>query len=182
MKFVFVAALVCTLAPSIAAADCGPVPHAANDYNALSRFWGTTVSLCRAPDGTGNAYADRDHGVVWADQAWLDGVASRYGNWAAVGILAHEWGHIVQGNVGSGTAAELQADCLAGVFLRGAGLPPESVREFAAVNWNEGGDPYWTPDGHGTSSQRVTAALRGYSGFQGQPPGALAALCPLSAF
>lgn len=167
--------------PVAVQAQCAPVPHADDDYAALSRFWGTSFPLCRLPTGTNNAFADRDRGGVFADQEWLDRIATQYGSWAASGILAHEWGHMIQGRV-QGTAAELQADCLAGVFLRGAGLPWQTVEQFAAVNWSEGGDPYWTPNGHGTGVQRVTAARRGYYGYAGQPASQLAILCPLSAF
>jgi hypothetical protein len=162
-------------------AQCVPVTHAADDYRALSAFWGTTFPLCRLADGVGNAFADRSKAIVMADQAWLDRIATQYGPWAATGILAHEWGHMVQGLV-QGTAAELQADCLAGVFMKGAGLSWQTVEQFAAVNWNEGGDPYWTPSGHGTSEQRMLAARRGYYGYYGQTGPALVALCPLSAF
>lgn len=167
-------------APESVNRQCYPVEHARDDYFALNNFWGAAFALCRLQDGTNNAFADRAGGTVWADQLWLDGIAGRYGSWAATGILAHEWGHMIQGPY-SGTAAELQADCLAGVFMRGAGLAWQTVEQFVAVNWSEGGDPYWTPAGHGTSAQRVIAARRGYYGYQGQVGPALAALCPLSA-
>lgn len=179
--FMVFAAICCMAVSTRANAQCAPVTHAAEDYVALSNFWGTRFPLCRANDGSNNAYAQRGRGVVVADQSWLDRVAQNYGPWAATGILAHEWGHMVQGDVG-GTAAELQADCLAGVFMKGAGLPWATVEQFAAVNWNEGGDPYWTPNGHGTKAQRVFAARRGYYGYVGQAGYSLLALCPLSAF
>ncbi len=173
-------AIVAASSPGVASTPCAPVPNGADDYAALSAFWRTNFPLCRLPDGAGNAYANRGQGAVFADQSWLDGIARRYGTWAATGILAHEWGHMVQGNV-SGTAAELQADCLAGVFMKGVGLSWQTVEQFASVNWSEGGDPYWTPNGHGTSVQRANAARRGYYGYVGQTGPALVALCPLSA-
>ncbi|HEX8706420.1 MAG TPA: hypothetical protein VF815_46730 [Myxococcaceae bacterium] len=176
-----IVAVACVATSAPAQAQCVPVIPAFDDYAALSNFWRTSFPLCRLPNGANNAYADRLNGVVFADQVWLDRIATTYGSWAATGILAHEWGHMVQGQV-SGTAAELQADCLAGVFMRGAGLPWHTVEQFAAVNWSEGGDPYWTPNGHGTRAQRVVAARRGYYGYVGQSGYALLALCPLSAF
>jgi hypothetical protein len=163
-----------------AAAQCVPVDHAADDLQALNGFWRTRIPICQIAPGNNNAYADRSGGVVWADQAWLDQMAYRFGSWAATGILAHEWGHMVQGNV-SGTAAELQADCLAGVFMRGVGLPPQTVEQFAASNFFAG-DAEWSFGGHGTGPQRVTAARRGYYGFAGQTGPYLLQLCPLSAF
>ena len=56
-------------------------------------------------------------------------MAITFGSYAATGILAHEWGHMVQGRV-RGTATELQADCLAGVFMKGSGLPWQTAEQF----------------------------------------------------
>ena len=180
MKTIFVAAIVIGLVTNKLGAQCNPVTHAADDLQALNGFWGTRIPICQISPGSNNAYADRPRGVVWADQTWLDGMAMRFGNWAATGILAHEWGHMVQGNV-QGTAAELQADCLAGVFMRGAGLPWQTIEQFATSNFFAG-DAEWSFGGHGTGQQRVNAAHRGYYGFMGQRAWELVALCPLSAF
>lgn len=168
-------------APRASAQACYPVTHAAEDLQQLNQFWGTRVRLCRLPAGAKNAIAYPDRSLVVADQDWLDNIAYRYGNWAATGILAHEWGHIVQGSRVSGTAAELQADCLAGVFMKGVGLPWPTVEQFARSNF-VAGDPYWTSHGHGTGIQRVNAARRGYYGFSGQTGRYLVNLCPPSAF
>ena len=159
---------------------CTPVYHAQDDLIALNNFWHTQIPICQISPGSNNAYADKANGVVWADQTWLDGIAQRYGSWAATGILAHEFGHMVQGNVG-GTAAELQADCLAGVFMKGAGLPWQDVEQFAGSNF-AAGDPWASMNGHGTGLQRVNAAHRGYYGYSGQTGTYLVALCPASAF
>jgi hypothetical protein len=163
----------------VAQSRCESVPHAVDEYRALNSFWGTRIRICRIYNQN-NAFADRNNNTVWADQDWLDRMANQYGSYAATGILAHEWGHMVQGNV-SGTAAELQADCLAGVFMKGFGLPWQTVEQFALSNWNAG-DPHWSVNGHGTSAQRVTAARRGYYGYRGQRGSQLVQLCPLSAF
>ena len=86
--------------------------------------------------------------VVWADQVWLDMKAARLGSGAPTGILAHEWGHMIQGNE-HGTAAEFQADCLAGVSLRGMGFPWQTVEQFSLSNFFAVED-HWSPYGHGT--------------------------------
>jgi hypothetical protein len=163
----------------IAQSNCDSVPHAMDEYRALNNFWKTNIPICRIYN-VNNAYAERSSGVVFADQDWLDQMASKYGNYAATGILAHEWGHMVQGNV-SGTAAELQADCLAGVFMKGFGLPWQTVEQFARANWDSTSS-HWSIDGHGTKTQRVIAARQGYYGYRGQRGSRLVALCPLSAF
>jgi hypothetical protein len=163
-----------------ATAQCYPVHPAAGVQDGLNLFWGTNIPVCRLPPGTNNAYADQMHWVVWADQDWLDMMAAQLGSGAPTGILAHEWGHMIQGKV-HGTAAELQADCLAGVYLRGMRFPWQTVEQFALSNFFAGED-HWSPYGHGTRTQRVNAARRGYYGFRGQGGLALLALCPLSAF
>ena len=168
--------------PSPASAQqCLLVDHASEYQVELNSFWGTAIPVCQLEPGMGGASALPADGVVVADQDWLDEMADRHGNWAATGILAHEWGHMVQGPV-SGTAAELQVDCLAGVFLGGMGLPPETIREFAEANFFNA-DAQSSLGGHGTSQQRVTAAWRGYSLYNGdRNPAVLVAICPLSAF
>ncbi len=163
------------------AQQCAFVDHARDDWQALNTFWQTNIPLCQLPPGSNNAYADRMRGIVFADEYWLDQVAATVGQWAATGIIAHEWGHMVQGNVPGGTAAELQADCLAGVFMRGEGLPWQTVEQFATMNFTHG-DIVWTEGGHGTGLQRATAAHRGYYGFTGQTGQLLAMLCPYSVF
>lgn len=87
---------------------------------------------------------------------------------------------MIQGNV-SGTPAELQADCLAGVFMRGQGLAWPTIEQFATSNFFAG-DAEWKFGGHGTGPQRVTAARRGYYGYNGQRGMYLLALCPFSAW
>lgn len=166
-------------APASAQA-CYPLPHAAEDHAALNSFWHVNIPLCQIPPGSNNAYANRSVGVVLADQDWLDQIARLHGPWAATGILAHEWGHMIQGNV-FGTAAELQADCLAGVFMKGAGLGLPQVQQFARANFLAG-DAEFSFGGHGLGFQRVNAAVRGYSGYDGNPFVPLLSICPLSAF
>jgi hypothetical protein len=174
--------LLLTSAPALAWAQarCVPLTHGQDVASALNRFWGASIPLCQIPAGSRNAYADRGNWVVWADQSWLDWMAQQHGQFAAVGILAHEWGHMVQGNI-SGTAAELQADCLAGVFMKGWGLSWSAAEQLARANLFAG-DAEWSLGGHGTGQQRVNAVRRGYVGFVGQPPQQLPALCPASAF
>lgn len=129
-------------------AQCVAMSHGQNVAARLNNFWATNIPLCQIPTGMNNAYADKIRGIVWADQAWMYRMRQLHGQWAAVGILAHEWGHMVQGGV-TGTAAELQADCLAGVFFKGMGLPWAAAEQLARANLFTG-DAEWSLDGHGT--------------------------------
>jgi predicted metalloprotease len=102
---------------------------------------------------------------VWAATTFLDLIAQRYGSFAVTGIMAHEWGHMVQGNVG-GAAAELQADCLAGAHFKWAGLGEAEIRQFEAANADNGGPDKFGVYTHGTGPQRVKAARAGYTNYQ----------------
>ena len=100
------------------------------------------------------------------DQNWLDAIASTYGPLAPTGILAHEWGHLVQGLTPKGINTELQADCLAGVHLKWAGLSESDLSQFERANFYNGDPPgVAVPDPHGTGLQRVAAVRRGYFNF-----------------
>jgi hypothetical protein len=143
----------------------------------LNRFWGTTVQLCE-DFSKPMAWAVREYNQVRVNPLWLrDSVDARFGPDASIGILAHEWGHMVQGNV-MGAPAELQADCLAGVFLKGRGLPWPFVEELARAAFAYG-DESSILRGHGTPTERVNASRRGYYGYFNQVGGNLVALCPL---
>jgi predicted metalloprotease len=86
-------------------------------------------------------------------------------------IIAHEWGHAVQAQLGSdqvSVAAELQADCLAGAALQGAaedglltiesGDSEEIAKTLAAV----ADDFPWTKESdHGDAQQRIAAFNKG---------------------
>lgn len=94
--------------------------------------------------------------------------ASDRGFPAIVGILAHEFAHILQftseGAIGSSAEIELHADFLAGYYLGRQGfMLPEEVDVFAHSLFTFGDDPevLQEPD-HGSGDQRVAAMLSGY--------------------
>lgn len=94
-------------------------------------------------------------------------------------ILAHEWGHAVQDtwleNGGGDTwqpesRKELNADCLAGVFLESS-LRNQTIVEEAGdaqavfgwlYEWGSEDSPWLEPGDHGTRSQRIAAFSDGF--------------------
>lgn len=113
-------------------------------------------------------------------------VEGQIGDFGWVVVVAHEWGHHIQlqlgfdltptlGVEGAGDPApielEQQADCLAGAYARDADatgwLDPGDVEE-ALVMTELAGDPEGTPwddpFAHGSSAQRVGAFLEGFDG------------------
>lgn len=91
-------------------------------------------------------------------------------------VLAHEWGHAVQNTwvINNGGdfwkppyRQELQADCLAGVFLKhtikAKLITPEVGDSEAIYNWLEhGGGPWLTTTDHGTKAMREAAFEEGF--------------------
>ncbi len=142
--------------------------------------WGNRqATACGPADPQNAAYCGLDH-TIYLGAALFQNLVVRSGaDYAAGAVIAHEWGHDVQDELGILRWAirnhyykgvELQADCYAGVFTRYADqqgvLEPgdldEAVRLMTAV-----GDRTMisasTPGAHGTAAQRVAWFERGYN-------------------
>ncbi|MDQ3412672.1 MAG: neutral zinc metallopeptidase [Chloroflexota bacterium] len=111
-------------------------------------------------------------------------IEKQIGDYGWLVVVAHEWGHHVQLELGadligaldqSGSLApielEQQADCLAGAYTRGAeenGWVDESDLDEAIYMTSLSGDPVGTswgdPNAHGSGEDRVRAFLEGYAG------------------
>lgn len=64
-------------------------------------------------------YCPPEDAVVWDQQYFMPDMASKYGAFAAAVVIAHEWGHVIQGRSGfdgPSVIVELQADCFAGAW------------------------------------------------------------------
>ena len=131
--------------------------------------------------GNNNAYycaSDQDEYVAF-DLDWFQNYLVKHPRGATTFlILAHEWGHAVQDtwleNGGNDTwqppyTKELNADCLAGVFLK-ASIEDETIVEEAGdseaiFSWlYEAGSepsPWRAPGSHGTRDQRIAAFSAG---------------------
>jgi hypothetical protein len=154
---------------------CRPIVGAEPAVAALNRFWDIDVRLCESDDPEDSAAALTRQGVVLANTSWLAEVVEDYGAPAAVGILAHEWAHMAYPEL-SGRVGELQADCLAGAFMRGARFDQRAMAGFARISLDSGDRRRRWQDGHGTGSERRAAVLRGYE-FRGDRGRPLLAFC-----
>lgn len=124
-----------------------------------------------------NAFYCSASNSIYYDYNFMSRMYSQVGDYAAVSILAHEWGHLVQTQLGisNGRAfsihMELQADCLSGAYTQYAekmGVLEEGDMEEAGVGLFGAGDPkgmpWFAPLAHGKSMQRISAFLDGYKG------------------
>lgn len=113
--------------------------------------------------------------IIMGDGIIQGFTAIGYGDVASQAVLAHEFGHHIQFQLGlfgdemspeATRRTELMADAYAAYYLshaRGASMQWKRVKQFLQVFFNIG-DCAFTSDGHhGTPAQRMAAAEWGYS-------------------
>lgn len=119
--------------------------------------------------------------VAWDDVGLFPNLYEESGAYSVSLVLAHEWGHAIQGRTGllgpnAGTPSivtELQADCFAGVWTRRLADGGNERLEFEPTALEQalsgmisfgdapGGDPL-EPGAHGSGFDRVTAFQEGF--------------------
>jgi predicted metalloprotease len=142
----------------------------------IAPYTGQIRTSC-GPVGANNAYYCPNDHTIYYDVLFLARMMRTVGaglgtdgDMAPITIIAHEWGHAVQRQLGLRglltIGRELQADCLAGAFVRGAyqarRLDPGDVEEARFV-LAMGGDelPWFHKEAHGRPAERVNSFLAG---------------------
>ena len=136
-----------------------------------------TVTGCGITAVGSSTYCRVDR-TIYLDTGLFARSLGTIGDFAAATILAHEWGHEVQDELGLFRWAvrhrywvgkELQADCYAGMFARHAErrglLEPGDVEEGRALLSSLGDDeqmPRNSSQAHGTAAERAEWFRRGY--------------------
>jgi len=140
------------------------------DFAALDRALDTPCGR-KGPDSYA-LYCLPDQ-TIYLSPDFLAAQDAKFGDYAPIVVLAHEWGHHVQNLLQvpdlGGSAFELQADCLAGAYTLSAEaqglLDPGDLAEAIRIS-EEFGDPVGLsqdqPGAHGTNAQRMKAVMRGY--------------------
>ena len=134
-----------------------------------------------APDSvSGNALYDPGCDSIAYDRSLLQELSTDYGRFLVAVVMAHEFGHAMQGRFGFATSGrsiqdETQADCLAGAWTRWVDdgkaahvsmRTPELddvVRGFLLLRDQVGSDPGDT-QAHGSYFDRVSAYYEGFTG------------------
>ena len=130
-------------------------------------------------DEAASAFYSPSADAVFIDLRLLDELAADYGEYAAVAVLAHEWGHFIQDLLQLLTndrplrQIELQADCFTGSFttyLNQTDQLAEGEYQSARTLFYSIGDdivnpdaPYNQPGAHGTGEERQTAFDYGWN-------------------
>jgi|GEM_PF-3316970 len=145
----------------------------------------------RCGRGTANQgpfYCSADH-TIYLPYNFMYSAQEEIGDFAVVVILAHEWGHAIQGQLGilnnvqflgedddspNRRNIEIEADCLAGAYTdyaenhsENVSLDPDDLEEGAVQMYVVGSNvpemEVWTnPRAHGRPEQRVEAYANGY--------------------
>jgi len=167
----------CVLATTPAKAELSPQAVADGVYQGIQQihgYQGTPRLVFNVSSGQRGGcgivrathYCGRNH-TVYVTQQDIK-LAYRYGDAALAYVIAHEYAHAMQTAFGfmprSTPAAELQADCLAGVYLGvipNLTLDERDVREIAAFAYSIGDYSVWSRQHHGTPAQRVGAVATG---------------------
>jgi predicted metalloprotease len=136
------------------------------------------------PEGVaGNAYYDPACDLIVYDRALLEELSTDYGRFLGPVVMAHEFGHAMQGRFGfapNGRSIqdETQADCLAGAWTRWVRdgnaqhvslRTPELdqvIRGFLLLRDDVGSDPD-DSQAHGSYFDRVSAFYEGFDGGVG---------------
>lgn len=126
-------------------------------------------------------YCSKDHTIGWDRELLLPEVIEKFGDIAAVFVLAHEYGHAVQTKAdiapaptqSAGIVREQQADCFAGGFLRHIA---EGNSEHFTLDTSDGlnnvlasavaigdTDPVNPGNVHGSAFERVSAVQIGFT-------------------
>jgi predicted metalloprotease len=197
---IFVVALACSLTLSGCASPVAPSAKPANFYETVrsdvEKFWpgffsshglGTYSLIAKMQlfdsSQVGSACGEISSNVaplycivdrsVYLPSGFMQTQLSDFGDFGSAVVIAHEIGHHVQNLLGfnaSITLHELQADCLAGGWMKDAksrGLLQVSDPLEAAGSLFSVGDPvasFWfQPNRHGSPQQRVEAFQLGFN-------------------
>ncbi|KEI43068.1 aminopeptidase [Saccharopolyspora rectivirgula] len=145
---------------------------------------GRGIDLCGHPTaGSANAfYCPAENTIAWDRGELLPTLTNTFGPMAAVSVLAHEMGHVVQHQAGTARpddpalVLEQQADCFTGAYFRhvaegksdhfqistGEGLN-DVMATLAYFRDTPGAGDFTDTDAHGSAFDRISAFQHGFT-------------------
>jgi hypothetical protein len=109
------------------------------------------------------------YNLEWMREQLLEG---KWGGAIVAGVIAHEFGHILQYNTNrmgrlsgmdsTNKFVELHADFLAGIYMAGKDSSID-VKSYADAFFKIGDSYFTSPDHHGTPEERYIALRMGYA-------------------
>ncbi len=135
--------------------------------NPTLRYYSAPVATRCGTLALGNSYWCPGDWTIWLDYTWNQQNVTTRGDFAAGGILAHEWGHAADSMTGTRAGTyrdEYHADCLAGLYYRygysGGRLLGSDYNEFSS--WL-----YYQPQSatHGYGPNRAAWFRYGYQQY-----------------
>jgi predicted metalloprotease len=144
---------------------------------------GCAGSPTKPEEVAGNAYYDPACDLIVYDRALVEELSTDYGRFLGPVVMAHEFGHAMQGRFGFAASGrsiqdETQADCFAGAWTRWVRdgnaehlslRTPELddvIRGFLLLRDDVGSDPN-DSQAHGSYFDRVSAFYEGFDGGVG---------------
>lgn len=147
------------------------------NLNRMQPYYRRTTTGCGRAIPNNAFYCSRNRSIYY-DAQFLTNLVTEGGDYAAVMVISHEWGHFVQHQLGIlkqdlySIEIELQADCFAGAYAgrlsRGesdnVSLDPGDLDEGVQAAYAFGDDastPWDDPVAHGSPEQRADAFQTG---------------------
>lgn len=121
-------------------------------------------------------YCPPDDAIVWDQEGLFPDLAGQFGDFTVAVVLAHEWGHAIQERAGvdeSTVVLELQADCLAGAWVKHVRTDDDARFDISTEDLDLAlagilslkdapGALATDPNAHGSGFDRVRAFQEGY--------------------
>jgi hypothetical protein len=141
----------------------------------LIAYWGIQCNVDFMDDRLSpNSFSDSQNRQMHFGVALLGQTDTQYGDLAALGIMAHEYGHQIEGAVAPSVFTyanqsalptrqeELEADSFSGFYLAATqNASWAAVQAYYANTYNHGSWDYTNPTWHGTGQNRLDATMYG---------------------
>lgn len=130
-------------------------------------YYNSTITTACGPISAANSYYCSANNSIYLGTSWNQSQLNGFGDYAAGGILAHEWGHGIDAWLRypyQGYRSEYHADCLAGMYTRyGYSTGRLNGADYGEMyNWLAAQS---TSTSHGSGANRAAWYKYGYTSY-----------------